>query len=329
MKKQSHLISRVLLACLGAFGLVSGALADAFPSNTITMVIPYPPGGSTDAFGRILAASMSTTLKQTVIVENVGGAGGTIGSTRVAKAAADGYTILFHNMAHATAPSLYAKLPYDPQTGFEPIASVVDVPMIMVANKNFAPNNFTELATYARANPGKISFANAGVGSTSHLCGVLFTSVTKLDMMLISYKGTGPALNDLLGGHVDIICDQPASTTSWIKKGDIKAIAIATKERLATLKEVPTFEESGLKNFELTVWHGLYAPKGTPAAVVAKIDSALQAALKDPAVVMKFYSLGGVPAAVNMQTPEGLRAQLKSEVTRLGAALHAAGVQGQ
>jgi tripartite-type tricarboxylate transporter receptor subunit TctC len=327
MKKQ--LVSHTLVACLGSLGFVSGAIADAYPSNTITMIIPYPAGGSTDVLGRILAASMSTTLKQQVIVENIGGAGGTLGTGRAARAAADGYTILFHNMAHATAPSLYAKLPYDPQTSFEPIASVADVPMILVARKNFGPKSYAELVSYARANPGKITFANAGVGATSHLCSLLITSATKLDMTLISYKGTGPALNDLVGGHVDMICDQPASTTSWIKKGDIKAIAVATRERLPVLKEVPTFGESGLKNFELSVWHGMYAPKGTPAGTVAKIGTALQTALKDPSVIARFDALGAVPAAPNMQTPEGLRAHLKSEISRLGTAIRAAGVPVQ
>lgn len=323
MKK---MISRGLVACLVSVGLLPGASANDFPAKPITMIIPYPAGGSTDVLGRILAASMSNTLKQQVIVENVGGAGGTIGTARVAKANADGHTILFHNMAHATAPSLYSKLPYDPQTSFEPIASVADVPMILVAKKDFEANNYSELVKYARANPGKITLANAGVGATSHLCGVLFTSVTKLNIMLVPYKGTGPALNDLVGGHVDMICDQPASTTGWIQKGNIKAIALATKERIPTLKDVPTFEESGLKNFELAVWHGLYAPKGTPAPVVAKLNSALKTALTDPAVVSRFDSLGAAPAPANVQTPEGLRAHLKAEVSRLGAALRSAGV---
>lgn len=320
------LISRALVAGLAVIGLADGASAQEFPGKPITMIIPYPAGGSTDVLGRILAMSMSSFLKQQVIVENVGGAGGTVGAGRVARAAPDGYTVLFHNMAHATAPSLYSKLPYDPQTSFEPIGSVADVPMILVAKKDFPANTYQDLVKHAKANPGKIMFANAGIGATSHLCGVLFTSVTKLDMMLVPYKGTGPALNDLVGGHVDMICDQPASTTGWIQKGNIKAIALATRERLPTLKDVPTFEESGLKNFELAVWHGLYAPKGTPAAVVAKLNSALQAALKDPVVVSKFDSLGAVPAPASLQTSEGLRAHLKTEVTRLGTALRSAGV---
>ncbi|OWW19801.1 tripartite tricarboxylate transporter substrate-binding protein [Noviherbaspirillum denitrificans] len=323
MKK---VFSRALVASLSLTGLVTDVIADDFPRKTITMIIPYPAGGSTDVLGRILAASMSNTLKQQVIVENVGGAGGTIGAARVARAAADGYTVLFHNMAHATAPSLYAKLPYDPQNSFEPIASVADVPMILVARKDFPANTYSELVKYAVANPGKVAFANAGIGATSHLCGVMLSSVTKLNLMQVAYKGTGPALNDLVGGHVDMICDQPASTVGWIQKGNIKAIAVATKERIPTLKDVPTFTESGLKNFELVVWHGLYSPAGTPAPVVAKLNFALQAALTDPMVVSKFEGLGAAPASAKLQTPEGLRAHLKAEVGRLGMAIRTAGV---
>lgn len=329
MKKLSQLAATSMLTIVGVTGITGIVHAQDYPEKTITMIIPYAPGGSTDVLGRILASSMGAHLKQTVIVENVGGAGGTLGSARVAKAPADGYTILFHNMGHAAAPSLYSKLPYDPQTSFEPIASVADVPMILVARKDFPANNYSELAAYAKANPDKVLFANAGVGATSHLCGVLFNNVTGLKTTLVPYKGTGPALNDLAGGHVDMICDQPASTTSWIKQGTLKGIAVATKERIPTLKEVPTFAESGLKNFELFVWHGLYAPKGTPAPVVKKINAALQAALTDKEVQAKFESLGASPAAKDAQTSEGLRKHLGSEIKRLEAALKAANIAKQ
>jgi tripartite-type tricarboxylate transporter receptor subunit TctC len=290
------------------------------------MLIPYPAGGSTDVLGRILAASMSHTLKQQVIVENVGGAGGTIGAARVAKARPDGYTILFHNMAHATAPALYRHLPYDPAGSFEPIGSVADVPMILVARKDFPAKNYGEMASYVNANPGKVTMANAGVGATSHLCAVLLMHASKLNMTLVPFKGTGPALNDLVGGHVDLLCDQPASTTGFISKGSIKPLAVATKARLTTLPDVPTFEESGLKNFELAVWHGMYAPKGTPPAVIGKLDDALRAALKDPAVTERFAKLGAQPAPANMATPDALRAHLKSEMNKWATTLRAAGV---
>lgn len=328
MKSDVNGLSKTGLSALLAWSCICACApalaAEEFPARTIVMVVPFPAGGSTDVLGRLLAKSMSSNLKQTVIVENVGGAGGTIGVSRVAKSAPDGYTVLFHNMAHATAPSLYHNLPYDPQTSFEPIGLVADVPMILVARKNFPANNYRELAAYAKANPGKITFANAGVGATSHLCSVLFNSVTKLNTTLVPYKGTGPALNDIAGGHVDMICDQPASTTGFIKNGVLKGIAVATRERLPTLKDVPTFEESGLSNFELSVWHGLYAPKGTPSPVIDRIKVALQAALQDPELIGKFEGLGAVPVAASRQNPDALGKHLSAEVKRLGDALRAA-----
>lgn len=327
MKNLTNKMANVLLAMAT---LASGAAqAQDFPDKPIQMIIPYAPGGSTDVLGRILAQSMSTYLKQAVVVENAGGAGGTLGSARVANARPDGYTILFHNAGHAAASALYNKLPYDPLTSFEPIGSVADVPMILVARKDFPANNYGELAAYAKANPDKVLMANAGMGATSHLCGVLFNNVSGLKTTLVPYKGTGPALNDIAGGHVDMICDQPAATSGWIKQGIIKAIAVATKERIPTLKEVPTFAESGLKNFELYVWHGLYAPKGTPAPALKKINAALQHALADKELVAKFENLGAAPADKAAQTPEGLHKLVASEVNRLGVALKAANVAKQ
>jgi tripartite-type tricarboxylate transporter receptor subunit TctC len=325
------LITKKMVDVLLAVTALTGAVAQAqdFPDRPIQMIIPYAPGGSTDVLGRILAQSMSTYLKQTVVVENVGGAGGTIGTARVANAKPDGYTILFHNAGHAAAPALYNKLPYDPLSSFEPIGSVADVPMILVARKGFPANNYGELAAYAKANPDKVLMANAGTGATSHLCGVLFNTVSGLKTTLVPYKGTGPALNDVVGGHVDMICDQPASTSGFIKQGIIKAIAVATKVRIPTLKDVPTFAESGLKNFELYVWHGLYAPKGTPAPALKKINAALQYALADKDVVAKFENLGAAPTDKAAQTPEGLHKLVTSEVDRLGVALKAANVPKQ
>lgn len=329
MKQTNTAIVTAMLLTTSAAGVPVAAYAQDYPSKTITMIVPFPAGGSTDVLGRILAQHMTTSLKQQVIVENVGGAGGTIGVARVARAEPDGHTILFHNMAHASAPSLYSKLSYDPQTSFEPIGSVADVPMILVARKDFKPSNFSELTAHVKANPGTVTFANAGVGATSHLCALVLNNVAQLNTQLVPYKGTGPALNDLVGGHVDMICDQPASTTGFINKGDIKAIAVATKDRLPTLKNVPTFAESGLKDFELSVWHGLYAPKGTPETAVVKISQALQSALKEPTVVQKFAELGAQVPPTNMVTPEGLRAHLKSEVQRLGEVIRKAGVAPQ
>ena len=299
----------------------------SFPNKPIHIVIPFPPAGSTDVLGRLLGASMSNNLGQSVIVENTGGAGGTIGAGKVAKAAADGYTLLFHNMAHASAPALYSKLSYNPVLDFEPIGIVTEVPMILVARKNFPGNTLQDVLTYAKSNGDKLNFANAGVGATSQLCEALLKSATQSKWTSIPYKGTGPALNDLLGGQVDFICDQPASTISHIKAGNLKPIAVATKSRLKILPQVPTFSESGLPGFELTVWHGLYAPKGTTKEVIDRLAQSLRDALKDPAIIERYQEMSASIATPAQANPEALQNFLKADVERWKTALKAAGVQ--
>lgn len=269
---------------------------------------------------------MSRFLQQTIVIENTGGAGGTMGAARVARAKPDGYTLLFHNMAHASAPSLYARLSYDPVADFEPIGIVTEVPMILVARKDFPANNLQGVLAFARANPEKLNFANAGIGATSQLCEVLMKSASGAKWTSVPYKGTGPALNDLLGRQVDLICDQPASTLGHIKSGTVKAIAVATRSRLDILPDVPTFAESGLPGFELAVWHGLYAPKGTPKVVVEKIAQALRQALRDPALVQRFQEMSALIASPEQATPEALGSFLKMDVERWKTALKNAGV---
>jgi tripartite-type tricarboxylate transporter receptor subunit TctC len=300
-----------------------------FPNKPIHIVIPFPPGGSTDVLGRLLGASMSNNLGQSVIVENTGGAGGTIGATKVARSPADGYTLLFHNMAHASAPALYSKLPYNPIQDFEPIGIVTEVPMILVARKNFPGNNFSDVLAYAKTNGDKLNFANAGVGATSQLCEALLKSATGSKWTSVPYKGTGPALNDLLGGQVDFICDQPASTISHIKAGNLKPIAVATKNRLKILPQVATFSESGLPGFELTVWHGLYAPKGTPKEVVDRLATSLRDTLKDPVIIDRYQDMSASIASPAQATPEALQNFLKADVERWKTALKAAGIQAE
>lgn len=300
-----------------------------FPNKPVHIVIPFPPGGSTDVLGRLLGASMSNNLGQSVIVENTGGAGGTIGATKVARSPADGYTLLFHNMAHASAPALYSKLPYNPIQDFEPIGIVTEVPMILVARKNFPGNNFSDVLAYAKTNGDKLNFANAGVGATSQLCEALLKSATGSKWTSVPYKGTGPALNDLLGGQVDFICDQPASTISHIKAGNLKPIAVATKNRLKILPQVATFSESGLPGFELTVWHGLYAPKGTPKEVVDRLAVSLRDTLKDPVIIERYQDMSASIATPAQATPEALQNFLKADVERWKTALKAAGIQAE
>ncbi len=311
---------------LGALGVSFPTHAQEYPAKVITMIVPFPAAGSTDVLGRTLADSMGKILKQNIIVENVGGAGGTIGAARAAKSKNDGYTIFFHNMAHASAPSLYRSLAYDPAGDFEPIGLVTDVPMILVARKDFPPADIKALIAYVKANKEKVTFANAGIGATSHMCAMLFTSALQTEVTGVPFKGTGPALNDLMGSQVDLLCDQPASTVGMIKSGRIKAYAVANPQRLKALPDVPTFAEGGLPNFQLAVWHGLYAPKGTPKAVLDKLQDALQQALKDPALVAKFAEFGTEPVAANRANPQALRTHLKSELDKWGPIIKKAGV---
>jgi len=309
--------------------LVASAAAHAqanYPSKNITMIVPFAAGGPTDTVARLIAQSMGKTLNQTVIVENVGGAGGTIGAARVAKADPDGYTIFLHHIGQSTAPALYRKLSYNAIDSFEPIGLVTDVPMTFVARKDFPAKDFKEMVAYVKANKAKVTYANAGVGSASHLCGMLFMSAIETELTTVPYKGTGPAMNDLLGGQVDIMCDQTTNTTSHIKGGKIKAYAATTKTRVPSLPDIPTTTEAGLPNFQVAVWHGLYAPKNTPKPVVDKLAGALQTALKDATVKQRFADLGTEPVAENRATPDALRTFLKSEIDKWTPIIKKAGV---
>jgi len=312
-------------ACLALFGSAL-AHAQSYPTKTITMIVPFAAGGPTDTVARLVAQSMGTKLKQQIIIENVGGAGGTIGAARVAKAAPDGYTLFLHHIGQATAPSLYRKLSYNAQTDFEPIGLVTDVPMTIVARKDFPAKDFKEFLAYVKANKDKVTYANAGVGSASHLCGMLFMTAIGTDLTTVPYKGTGPAMNDLLGGQVDFMCDQTTNTTSQIKSGKIKAYGVTTKSRLASMPDLPTLTEAGLPGFEVAVWHGMYAPKGTPKPIIDTLANALQTALKDPNVKQRFNDLGTEPVADKRATPEALRVHVKSEIERWAPIIGKAGV---
>jgi len=302
-----------------------GASAQNYPTKTITMIVPFAAGGPTDTVARLVAQSMGASLKQQIIVENVGGAGGTIGAARVAKAAPDGYTIFLHHIGHSTAPALYRKLSYNAIDSFEPIGLVTDVPMTLIARANFPAKDFKELLAYVKANKEKVTYANAGLGSASHLCGMLFQTAIGVDLTTVPYKGTGPAMNDMLGGQVDIMCDQTTNTTSQIKGGKVKVYGVTTKTRLASMPNVPTMNEAGLPGFEVAVWHGMYAPKGTPKPVIDQLSNALRVALKDPTVKQRFADLGTEPVADARARPEALRAHVKSEIDRWGPIITKAG----
>jgi len=315
-----------LLAGCAALAVAFAAAAEDYPTHTISVVVPFAPGGPTDTVTRLIGQAMSKSLGQTVIVENAAGAGGTIGVEKVVRAKPDGYTLLLMHIGISTAPSLYRNLRYDPTKDLEPIGLVTNVPMTVIANKDFPPKDMKELIAYVKANKDKVTYANAGVGAASHLCGMLLMTAIGTDVTTVPYKGTGPALTDLMGGQVNFMCDQTTNTTPQIKGGKVKAYAVTTKERLKSLPDVPTAEEAGLKGFEVTVWHGMWAPKGTPKPVIDKLVQALHAALKDPNVVQRFAELGTEPVPPNLATPPALDAHLKSEIAKWAPIIKKAGV---
>ncbi len=319
---------RLIGICLGAVALMASPLAGAqsFPTKPITMIVPFSAGGPTDTIARLVAQGMSNDLKQQVIVENVGGAGGTVGAGRVARSAPDGYTIFLHHIGHSTAPALYRKLAYDSIKDFEPVGLVTDAPMTFVARKDFPPKDFKELVDYVKNNKDKVTMANAGVGSASHLCGMLFMSAIETDLTTVPFKGTGPAMNDLLGGQVDFMCDQLTSTMSQIKGGKIKVYAATTAKRVPSIPGVPIAAEAGLPSFRIGVWHALYTPKGTTPAVIGRINKALNSALRDPKVKQRFAELGTEPVADDLATPEAHRTHLKAEIEKWGPIIKKAGV---
>ena len=320
MTKHIGLIAGILLLSVSQTG------AQEYPTKVVTMIVPYAAGGPTDTVARLIAVPMSKTLTQQVIIENVLGAGGTIASNRVAKSSPDGYTILIHHIGMSTAPALYRKLPFNPITDFEPIGMINEVPMTLVAKRDFPAKDLKELIAHVKANKDKLNYANAGLGAASHLCGMLFMSAIQTEVTTVPYNGTGPAMNDLLGGQVDFMCDQTTNTTSQIKADKIKVYGVTTKKRVASLPNVPTMDEAGLKGFEVSVWHGLYAPKGTPKAVIDKLVNSLHVALKDENVKQRFAELGTEPVAENRATPATLGSHLKAEIEKWTPIIKKAGV---
>lgn len=320
MKK---IIASLALAASVAFA--AGAQAQSYPDRTITVVVPFAAGGPTDTVTRLVAEAMSKDLGQQIIVENVGGAGGTLGAGRVASAAPDGYTLLLHHIGMATSATLYRKLPYDTLNAFDYVGLVTDVPMTVVARKDFEPADFKGFVDYVKANKDKVTVANAGIGAASHLCGMLFMSAIDTPLVTVPYKGTGPAMTDLLGGQVDIMCDQTTNTTKQIQAGTIKAYAVTSPERLKVLPDVPTVAEGGLPEMQVGIWHGIYAPKGTPAEITERLSKSLQLALKDPNVVARFAELGTAPSPEADATPAALKAKLESEIARWKPVIEAAG----
>jgi tripartite-type tricarboxylate transporter receptor subunit TctC len=304
----------------------TAALPQDYPAKPVVIVVPAAAGGPTDTLTRVLAAAMGESLKQQMIIDNSGGAGGTIGINKAAKARADGYTLLLYHIGMATSPSLYRKLPYDTLNDFDYIGQVADVPMMLIAKKATPAANFAEFLAYAKANKDKVTYANAGVGSASYLCGLLFMSAVQTDFTMVPYKGTGPAMNDLVGGQVDFMCDQTTNTVPQIKSGNVKTYGVTTAKRLASLPDLPTLDEQGVKGFDLVVWNGLFAPKGTPKPALDKLVAALQSAVQAPAFRARLAELGAEPVPVAKATPASLGALLKSEIDKWAPIIRKTGV---
>ncbi len=316
-----------LFAALAAVTLAGSAWA-AYPEKPVTIVVPFAAGGPTDKVARDLGVVLSKHLNnQTVIIENVGGAGGTLGAAKVAKAAPDGYTLLLHHIGMATSPALYRKMPYDTLGDFEYLGMVNDVPMTIVGRPTLPAKSMPELAKWLEANKGKINLANAGLGAASHLCGLLFQQSLKIDMTTVPYKGTGPAMTDLMGGQVDVMCDQTTNTSAQIEAGKVIGYAVTTTKRLSTpaLAKLPTLDESGMKGFNVSIWHGMYAPKGTPKPIQDQLNAALRKSLADPEFIKRQEALGAVVITDNRLGQAEHKRFVEAEINKWGPVIKAAG----
>lgn len=331
LNKRKFIHAASVLACASTFFGSINAAAQEYPTagKPITFVLPYAAGGPTDKAARDLANAISKALGgQTVIVENSPGASGSIGINKVAKANADGYTLLFTHISYATLPTFFKSLPYNAEKDFEYLGLVSENPMNLIARPTMQANNMAELIDWIRANKDKVSISNAGPGTASHLCGMILQTTLKVDMTSVPYKGTAPAMTDLIGGQVDLMCDQTTSTIAQIEGKKVKSYAVTTKKRLSspTFKDTPTLHESGFKDFSVTIWQGLYAPKGTPDAILKKLNDALKAAVKDPDFIKK-QELGGASVITdNRVEPSGHKAFVASEMARWSPVIKAAGI---
>ncbi|MEO3874140.1 tripartite tricarboxylate transporter substrate-binding protein [Nonomuraea sp. B12E4] len=311
----------------GGGGTTSAGGGASYPEQNITFIVPFSAGGPTDTVTRLIAEPMAAKLGGKIVVQNVEGAGGTVGAGEVARAEPDGYTVLMHHIGMSTAPALYQNLGYKPLEDFEMIGLVTEVPMTVVARKDFQPATLKDLVTYVKANADKVTLANAGIGAASHLCGLLFQTAAGVKLQEVPYEGTGPALTDLVGGQVDFMCDQTTNTSGQISAGEVKAYAVTTPERVKSLPDLPTTTEAGLPQLQVSVWHGLYVPKGTPQDVIQKLTEALKVALTDQKVIDQMAKLGTAPVPAEDATPQAHRAKLQEQIGTWSKVIADAGVK--
>ena len=316
---------KLTLAITLALAASTASAQEAFPNKSLTVMVPFAAGGSTDLVARLTADGLSKALGQPVIVENVTGAGGTIASAKLAAAKPDGYTLMVHHVGLSSAATLYRTLPYDTRTAFQPLGVLTHTASIFVTRPDFPATNFGELLSYVRQNKDKVTFGNAGLGAASHLCGMLFQTMVGTQVTTIPYRGNAPVLNDLRGKTIDMTCDQATAISSHVKAGGVKGYAVTSKARIAELPDLPTADEAGLKGFDLSVWHGIYAPKGLPQPVLDKLAAAVQTVVQDATFIEKLKGINTTAAAKDEATPAGLTKQLNAEIARWEPIIKAAG----
>jgi tripartite-type tricarboxylate transporter receptor subunit TctC len=302
---------------------------DVYPSRPITMISPYAPGGASDFLARTLAEALKTRLNQTVLVQNVGGAGGSVGSMQAARAKPDGYTLLLNHIGMSTMPLLYKKLNFDPLASFEFIGLFAEAPMVMLSRKDFAPKNFSELVAFAKANGEKLTIASAGMGSATHLCALLFQEAIGVPLTTVQYKGAGPAVLDLRSGQVDLICDLPTVNSGLIRSGELKAFVLMAPQRMATLPDVPTATEVGMPSLAIGVWFALYAPLGTPKPILDTLNKVLRDVMADKGVSAQLEKIETVLLPLDQATPEAHRKKLTSQIDLWRPIIEKAGIQAE
>jgi tripartite-type tricarboxylate transporter receptor subunit TctC len=319
-----------LFALMAGLQIAGSAVAqESYPSRTITLITPYAPGGGSDYLTRTLAEALRVRLKETVVVQNVGGAGGAIGSIQAARAKPDGYTLLLNHIGMSTIPLLYKKLNFDPLTSYEFIGLFAEAPMVILARKDFAPKNFAELVAYAKANKDKLTMASSGMGSATHLCAMLFQEALGVPITMVQYKGAGPAVVDVRSGQVDLLCDLPTTTSSLIRSGDLRAYVLTSPRRMASLPDVPTAGEVGMPSLYIGAWYGFYAPLGTPKPIIDILNAALRDVVQDKSVAQQLEKIETDLLPLDQATPEALRRKLATQIELWRPIVEKAGIQAE
>jgi tripartite-type tricarboxylate transporter receptor subunit TctC len=320
---------RIVLFVAAMLATLPALAPEPWPNRTITLITPYAPGGGSDFLARTLAESLRTRLGETVVVQNVAGAGGAIGSVQAAKARPDGYTLLLNHIGLSTIPLLYKKLNFDPLGAYEFVGLFAEAPMVILARRDFGPRDMKELVAYAKANREKVTMASSGMGSATHLCAMLFQEAIGVPITMVQYKGAGPAVVDVRSVQVDLICDLPTTTSSLLRSGDLRAFVLTAPQRMASLPEVPTAGEVGLPGLYIGAWYGLYAPKGTPQPVVDKLNQALRSVMQDKAVAAQLEKIETNLLPLDQATPEALRHKLASQIELWRPIIEKAGIQAE